>query len=56
MKEELLIIHDKSCVMCLQIISYGKVYLEDGGQHFGLIYEINDTDPQGNKKDNVCIM
>ena len=56
MKEELLIIHDKSCVMCLEIISYGKVWLEDGDLHFELIYEINEVDPQGNKKDNVCIM
>jgi hypothetical protein len=54
--EELLIIHDKSCVRCLEIISYRKVCLEDGGQHFGLIYEINEVDPQGNKIGNVRIM
>jgi hypothetical protein len=56
MKEELLIIHDKRCVMCLEIISYEKACLEDGGQDFGLLYEINEADPQGNKIDNVCIM
>jgi hypothetical protein len=56
LKEELLIIHDKGSVMCLEIISYGKVCLEDGDQHFGLIYEINEVDPQGNTKDTVCIM
>jgi hypothetical protein len=33
-----------------------EVCLEDGGLHFGLSYEINEVDPQGNKIDNVCIM
>jgi len=42
--------------MCLEIISYGKACLEDGDQKFGLVYEINEVDPQGNKIDNVCIM
>ena len=42
--------------MCLDIISYGKVYLEDGGQHFGHLYEINEVDSQGNKRGNVCLI
>jgi len=32
----------------IKVVSYGKVCLEDGGQHFGLLYEINEVDPQGN--------
>jgi hypothetical protein len=56
MKEEMLIIHDKSCVMCLEIISYGKACLEDGGQKFGLLYKINKADPQGKTIDIVCTM
>ena len=55
-EEDLLIIHVKSSVMCLELYSYGKACLEDGVQHFGLLYEINEVVSQGNKIDNVCIM
>jgi hypothetical protein len=47
----MLIIHHKSFGMCLEIFSYGKACLEYGGQQFGLLYEINKVDPQGNKVD-----
>jgi hypothetical protein len=47
----MLIIHDKTSGMCLEIFLYGKACLEYGGQDFGLLYEMNEVDPQGNEVD-----